>query len=260
VAAYGSIVVDPRLLVDENGTYLGPREGDATRLLGSVRGGSVDAFVRATDLTDGRERLLPARQAFPVLRTPRPSRTPCGTSAALDWREALTHGLLQHCVRLTVSGSSYQARQPTALAAEDFDQDPAVRFLATMVKAAGIDLTLHDITGPAGVPVVACASTSGETVYGGGVHLVEAVREALTAALFRYQLRCDPVLKAAISTATSAIWTNPASSASLNPDRLVHALMGLGCTPSVFALDHDRAVHEAFPYVLRVIIEQRVAD
>lgn len=255
LAAYASIVVDPRLLVGGDGAFLGPDDGDAARLLGSVRDGSVDAFVRATDLTDGRERLLPASRAFPVLRTPGPFRAPCGTSAALEWRQALTHGLLQHCVRLTVSGSSSRARRPPALAAADFDQDPALRFLAAMVKAAGLDLTLHDITGPAGVPVVACASTTGKTVYGGGVHLAEAVREALTAALFHYQLRCDPVLKAAVPAAASAIWTDPASSASVSPDRLVRALASLGYPPSVFALDHDQAVHEALPYVLRVTVE-----
>jgi hypothetical protein len=127
-----------------------------------------------------------------------------------------------------------------------------VRYLAAMVKAAGIDLTLYDITGPAGVPVVACASTSEETVYGGSLHLVEAVREALTAALFRYQLRSDPVLEAAVST-MPAIWTNPDSSTSVGPDRLVDALTSLGCAPSVFALDHDRAAHKAFPYALRVV-------
>ena len=253
LAAYGSIVVDPRLLVGKNSTFLGPRVGDATRLLESVRDGSVEAFVRAADLPDGRERLLPAQQAFPALRPRRPALAPCGTSAAVEWRQALTHGLLQHCVRLTVSGSPARARQAPALAAEDFDQDSGLRFLAAMVKAAGIDLTLHDVTGSLGVPVVACASASGQAVYGGGVTLTEAVREALTAALFGYQLRRDPVLKAAISTATPVIWTNPAGSASLSPDRLVHALTSLGYTPSVFALDHDQAVHEAFPYVLRVI-------
>jgi hypothetical protein len=42
----------------------------------------------------------------------------------------------------------------------------------------------------------------------------------------------------------------------LIPDRLVHALTSLGYTPSVFALDHDQAVHEAFPWVLRVILGQ----
>lgn len=260
LAAYASMVVDPRLLVDQNGTFLGPRDGDAARLLGPVRGGSLDAFARAIDLTDGRERLLPAQLAFPVLQTPEPTRTPCGTSAAPDWLQALTHGLVQHCVRLTVTGPSSRARQASALAAEDFDQDSGVQFLAAMVKAAGIDLSLHDITGPAGIPVVACTSASEKTVYGGGAHLVEAVREALTAALFRYQLRCDPTLKAAISTATTAIWTNPASPASLNPDRLVTALTSLGYTPSFLALDHDRAIHQTFPYVLRVILEPKVVD
>jgi hypothetical protein len=253
LAAYGSIVVDPRLLVDAGGRFLGPPDGDASRLLESVRDGSVDAFVRAIDLTDGRDRLLPARQAFGVLRAP--ELAPCGTSAAPGWQQALTNGLLQHCVRLTVCGPAFQARRHRALAAEDFDQDPGVRFLAAMVKAAGIGITLHDITGPAGVPVVACVPASGQTVYGGGAKLTEAVREALTAALFRYQLRCDPVLRATIGpNPASDIWTNPASSASLSPDRLVDALASVGYTPSVFALDHDGGVLEAFPYVLRVII------
>jgi len=258
LATYGSIVVDPRLLVDYEGAFLCPRDDDGMRLLGSVRDGSVDAFVRAVDLADGRERLLPARQAFPVLRTRQAAHPPCGTSAALDWRQAVTHGLLQHCARLTVSGSSSRPRPPSALAPEDFDQDPGIRFLAAMVQAAGLDLILRDITGPAGVPVVACSSTLGQEVYGAGTHLAEAVREALTAALFHYQVRRDPALRAAVSSATSAIWTNPLGSASISPGRMLDALTGLGYTPSVIVLDHDRAVHEALPYVLRVTVEQRL--
>jgi ribosomal protein S12 methylthiotransferase accessory factor YcaO len=163
---------------------------------------------------------------------------------------------MQHCLRLTVSSSSFQAR-PATLAVEDFDQDPGVRFLAAMVKAAGLGLTLHDITGPAGVPVVACTSTSGETVYGGGAQLVEAVREALTAALFRYQQRRDPVLNSAMLTAISPLWVNPASPARPSPEQLVQALATLGYTPSVFALDHDPAVHETFRHVLRVTLTPR---
>jgi hypothetical protein len=81
----------------------------------------------------------------------------------------------------------------------------------------------------------------------------------MTAALFHYQLRRDPVLAAAVPTVTPAIWTNPASSASLSPGSLVHTLASLGYTPSVVALDHDRAVRQAFPYTLRVIVEQRAA-
>lgn len=121
----------------------------------------------------------------------------------------------------------------------------------TMVKAAGLELTLRDITGPIGVPVVACASPAGETVYGSGAKLAEAVTQALTAALFRYQTQTDPVLKSATSMAPPAIWVNPASAESLSPDRLVSALTGLGYLPSVFGLDHDPAVSAAFPYVLR---------
>lgn len=256
LAAYGSIMVDPRLLAGGNGAFLGPPEADATGLLRAVRDGSVAAFVRATDLTSGHERLVPAHQAFPVLREPTLGRTPCGTSAALDWRQALTHGLLQHCVRLTVSGSPSPARPPAVLAAEDFTQDPAVRYLAAMAKAAGWDPALYGLTGPAGVPVVACTMVPGETVYAGGARLADAVREALTAALFRYQQRCDPLLRSAASAGISPACVSPAGLASLNPEKLVQALTALGYTPSVFALDHDRTVHDAFPCVLRVTLSR----
>jgi hypothetical protein len=258
LAAYGSVVVDPRLLAGRDGAFLGPREADATQLLEPVRNGSIAAFVRATGLIDGRERLVPAQQAFPVLRTPTLRRLPCGTSAALDWRQALAHGLLQQCVRLTVSGSPLQRRHCATLAADDFDQDPGVRFLAAMVKAARIGLTLHDLTGPAGIPVVACTSSSGETVYRGGGQLADAVREALTAVLFRYQQARDPVLAAAGPTAASAGWIDPAGPVSLSPERLVGVLTDLGYPPSVVALDHDRAVHETFPCVLRVVLTRPV--
>lgn len=264
LATYASTVIDPRLLVDADGGVLGSPENDPSRLLEMVRDGAP-AFVRAIDLSDGTERLVPARQAYPVLTTQGPFRAPCGASAALDAQLALTDGLLQHCVQLTVDGVSLAAGPLTVLAAEDFNHDPAVRFLVAMVKAAGLRLTLRDVTGPIEVPVVACASESGATVYGGGGELVDAVREALMAALFHYQLLRDPVLQAAVpAMASPAIWTAPASlnglspgqlgPDQLSPDQLTGRLASLGYAPCAFALDHDRAVHDAFPFLLQVTL------
>jgi hypothetical protein len=252
LAAYASIVVDPRLLTDREGNYLGACDDDAGQLLRTVRDGSARAFVRATDLADGRERLLPAEQAFPVLRTPSLRLPSLGVSAGLSWRQAVTHGLLQHCAELTVSGSAGHGR--SELAAEDFGQDPDVEYLAAMARAAGLDLILHDITGPIGVPVVACGLESGKTEYGAGADLAEAVKEALTARLYRYQLQHDPLLRAAVTAPVPAVWTNPLSPDSADPDQLVRALTNLGHTPSVVVLDHDRAVSEAVPYLARVLL------
>src|SRR5262249_5112076 len=135
VAAYGTIVVDPRRLVDANGTFLCETGTCAERVLASVRSGSIDSFVRAVDLSHGRELLLPAPHVFPMLRPSRVLRIPCGTSAALDWRGALADGLLQHCVRLTAADPACSQRE---LGVEDYDRDPVVRFLAAMIRAAGI--------------------------------------------------------------------------------------------------------------------------
>jgi imidazole glycerol phosphate synthase subunit HisF len=91
-----------------------------------------------------------------------------------------------------------------------------------MVKAAGLDLTLRDITGPVQVPVVACASPGQPALYGAGEHRAQAVAEALTGALFHYQLRRDPALKAAVGAAAPPIWTNPAGPAATgrSPERV----------------------------------------
>jgi hypothetical protein len=251
---YGSIVVDPRLLLDEHGAFLCGSGIDPTHLLGNLRRESVVAFAPAIELGDAREVLLPATRVFPVLRTGRAQPLPCGSAAGRNWRDALTHGLLQHCVRLTVSVWALRGRQAAVLPVEELTHDPGVQYLVAMARAAGIDLTLRDITGPLGVPVVACTSTSAGTVYGGGADLVDAIRETLTATLFRYQVLGDPVLRIAANVPAPAVWTSHANLASLGPDRLAEALRSLGHTPSVATLDHDQAVSEAFPYVLRVVI------
>src|SRR5262249_5219926 len=157
VAAYGTFVVDPRRLVDENGTFLCETGTEAERVLASVRSGSIDSFVPAIDLSHGRELLLPAQRVFPMLRPSRAVHIPCGTSPALDWRGALVDGLLQHCVRLTIADLATSQCDIAPVRLEEYDWDPVVRFLAAMVRAAGMKLTLADVTGPLGTPVVACS-------------------------------------------------------------------------------------------------------
>jgi hypothetical protein len=255
LATYTSNVVDPRLLVNERGRFLTSSDSDPVPLLASVRAGEIQACIRADDLIDDEECILPAALAFPALGPKVPVTTPCGASAGLDWKQALTYGLLQHCVQVTISERSQLGWQSFILRKEDFEHDAEVRYLLAMVRAAGIEITLRDITGPLGVPVVACySSAEGSTFYGGGVDLVDAVREALTGTVFGYQVRDDPALSAALPAGPPSVWVSPNCSEAPDPHWLVSALENFGYAPSVIALDHDRAVSEAFPYVLRVVV------
>jgi hypothetical protein len=254
VAAYGTIVVDPRRLVHQDGTYVCGTATAARRALARVRSGSVAAFVRAVDVTDGRERFVPARDVFPMLRARRGPQIPCGAGTGVGWREALTYGLLQHCVRLTVAGLSYRRREISPVDVEEYHSDAVVQFLAEMARAAGLEVTLADVTGPFGVPVVACRTGSGPTVYAGGCRPVDAIQEALTALLFDYQLRRDDFLRASVTVPTPTIWTNPAVPAGADPETLADVLSRDGFTPSVVRLDHDAEVHRAFPHTLRVVV------
>jgi hypothetical protein len=255
LATYASNVIDPRLLVDESGKFLGPSDSDPEPLMDSVRSGDVQACVRAFDLIDHEECFLPAALAFPALGPKPPTGPACGSSASLDWQQALAQGLLQHCVQVTVSEWSQLNWHSHVLKTDEFEHDPDVRYLLAMAKAAGIEVSLRDVTGPLGVPVVACNSDAEwATFYGGGADHVDAVREALTGALFGYQLQDDPVLRAAVTDGAPSIWVSPECSGEPDPQRFVTALERLGYAPTVVVLNHDRAVAEAFPYVLRVVL------
>jgi hypothetical protein len=254
VGAYGSLVIDPRRLLDRNGGNLCDDDSDPVIALEKVRERSIDAFVRAADLHDGQERLILAQEAFPILERRPAITTPCGTSAAIDWQGALINGLLQHCVRLTVASRGSRRPEIRLLDITDFDSDAEVGFLSAMVHAARVHLTLEDITGALGVPVVSATSSSGPTVYGGGGRMVDAVKQALMGTLYCYQWRQDAALRAVMTTPKGDIWTDPSGSSGSSPNCLVESLRHQGYTASVVALDHDREVHELFPYTLRVVV------
>jgi hypothetical protein len=259
LAAYGSVMLDPRQLVDRHGSFLSAADAQALPLLRSVRRGAVEAFVRAADLTDGRTRLIPADQAFPVLRARSalgPYAIACGTAAARGWDRAVADALVQHCLRLTIRGSLKCSGSSSVLDPRDHDRDDeTIGFCLDMLRAAGIDAVLHDLTGRLAVPVVASTFGSGNTVYGCGADLRHAVREALIATLLRYQAHRNPGLAAAwATTRTAGLAAADLVSARRDAARLADALDRVGRPPAVFVLDHDHAVHGAVPYIVRVVL------
>jgi hypothetical protein len=202
LAAYGSIMVDPRRFV----------RGD----------------VPGVDLVDGTTRLIPAAVAFPVLDGSRPYQVPCGAAAGLSWDHALGEALRQHCLQLTVE----QPLRRRVVSATP--EDRTTRYCLDMLRAAGRDPTLHDVTGALGIPVVECGK-----VYGCGPDLTDAVRQALLAALAAYQ-RLSLVDAPSIGPVGSA--------------RLVQALAAQGRRPVAVALDHDPVVSDAVPFIVHVVL------
>lgn len=250
--AYGSVMLDPRLLVDRDGAFISGPDGDAMRLLSAVRCGMVEAFVRGADLVRGATRLIPAPVAFPVLRVPRGAfLVPSGTAAGFGWDHALVEALRQECRRLTVEGPLRRRGAPRDLHPSRFGDDPATRFGLDMLRAAGLRPTLHDVSGPLAVPVVACRYGTARPAYGCGPDMTQAVREALTAALLDYQARADPGL-AAMFMSTAGL--TPADAGSLTAARLAAALDDVGYPPTVIALDHDPVVYDQIPFVLRIVL------
>jgi hypothetical protein len=259
LAAYGSVVVDPRLLVDRDGVFLGASDADPVPMLASASAART-AFVRGIDLASGRTRLVEAHKGFPVLSMPpaEPYHVPCGTAAALSWDAALAQALAQHCLRLTVAGELRRAPEPAGLAVADFGRDPVVEYCRVMLEAAGLDVVLENVTGPLGVPVVACTSATTGTVHGCGTDLTQAAGDALLRLLLRHQSRNDPRLASAAIHASLPLLApgmENTPSASSGVGRLTAALAGAGRFPVVFPLDHDPVLGRVMPFALRVVLE-----
>jgi hypothetical protein len=239
--------------------FLGASNADPAPMLAAVSAAPA-GFVPGIDLLSGRVRLVRAHRAFPVLRRspPRPYRVPCGTGAGLSWEAALTRALVQHCLRLTVAGRFRRSHLPVDLAVADFTQDRTVEYCRVMLDAAGLDVVLRDVTGPLGVPVVACTADTVGTVHGCGADRTQAVRDALLALLLRHQCGSDSRLASVIARTPLPLQAGGAPDAPpMSPDavRLTAALARMGHLPVVFALDHDPALRRVMPFALRVVLE-----
>jgi hypothetical protein len=272
---YASLAVDPRRLVTRDGAGL-PGPGGATpadphadpfvelhAALARLRAGELEGWVRAFDVAARRPRLLPAGRVFPALtrRPGGPYRPPLGVAAAFSWAQAVEGGLVAHCRALSVADAT-AAEEVFPLV--DIDTVPAGADLAwylAMVAALGEPVTVHDVTGPLGVPTVAC-SLGGRTVaYGCAASTTGALADGLGRLLLAYQARADgepgyapdpvPDLPPPLRGSTPR---PVASHLPLGVPALAAALARRGYHAEAVPLDHDPEVFRAMPYVAHVVV------
>lgn len=256
LSCYASLAVDPRRLLLREGEPWHTGEMSTVDVPGAVT-----ARVRALDLAGGEPVLVDAATVFPALHsTDEPYRAPLGTAAGYHWEQVVADGVVAHARELTLralaDGSWACPRvDPAPLAA-----DEEIGYCLAMLEALGDELVLHDVTGPLGVPTVA-AVLCGETIaYAAAPDVTGAVRNCLRDAVLARQsaLNAQPVYAPPpVPELPDAVRGDTVSATephTVDVPTVVRALAEHGHRAVVVPLDHDPALHEAIPFIARVVL------
>nr|ACS83771.1 hypothetical protein [Nonomuraea sp. WU8817] len=213
----------------------------------------VDGRVWAYDLADGAARLVPADEVFASTAGGSTAGVPLGAAAAYSWAEAVAEGLVAQAAALTLAGAGH-AGEPYGRA----DLAGAPAYLLAMVRALGEELTVHDVTGPLGVPVVVGTLSGGATACGAGMTTDAAVTACLRDLLLLRQAEINdqPVYAPPSGRPLPGHLrgNHPAPAVpGTDADRLAARLAERGHRPLAVPLDHDQAVHAVLPFAVRVV-------
>ncbi|MFJ5679434.1 hypothetical protein [Streptomyces sp. NPDC093097] len=209
----------------------------------------ADGTVWAWDVVDGRVRAVPAAVV---------SGQESAVAARLSWDDAVTDGLAQHCARLAVGELGAGRTRPVPLdLGSAAALDPRARSLLGLLRAAGGRVQAADVGGALGIPVPAwwqegraVAVTCGPDATADGLERAVLDRQAALSGESDYA----PPVVAGVGgppdiPAEAAPWPVPPGQ-----EEMVGALRARGLRPVVVPLDHDPAVHEVLPFLLRVVL------
>jgi hypothetical protein len=259
-ASYSSLMLDPRRLI-VTGDPAVPRT-DPDGMLSALRSGRLTGRVPGYGLTDGKTHLLDAAQVFPALRaSDRPYTTPPGTAAAYSWDEAVAAGVIDQCLRITLRDL---AESNTPFAQVDLRSAvldaPGDRYRA-LLAAVGEPVTVYDVTGPLGVPVMLCYLGSTPAGCAASLSAAGALTDSLEQVLLFHQARENGQSGYApppVDGIPERFRGDTVRTLSDDPPRdtraLASALLERGNRPVAVPLDHDPEVNAIMPYVVRVVV------
>lgn len=185
-----------------------------------------------------------------------------GVAARLSWDEGVADGLAQQCVRLALRDVAEGRSRPRPVRLRPDAMDPGERRLLDLVSASRGSVEVADIGEALGVPVLAwwqggrpAAATCGEDAVIEGLRAALLDRQSVMTGESAYAPARWGLLGAPVTCDDSAELPVPAG-----PERMVEALRSRGARPLVVPLDHDPAVHEVLPFVVRVVIADEAGD
>ncbi|MGK5642260.1 hypothetical protein ACSNOK_28685 [Streptomyces sp. URMC 126] len=178
-----------------------------------------------------------------------------GLAARLSWDDAVDDALGQHCARLAAEDVAEGRTRPVPLDPADAPAGERTERYLGLLRAAGGTVRVADIGGALGVPVPAwwldgrpVAVTCGPDAAAEGLERALLARQSAMTGEPAYAPEPVPGLGGPPGPGAPAGWPSP-------PDRaaLVAALRSRGLRAVAVPLDHDPAVHDVLPFVLRVV-------
>ncbi|MGI5282702.1 hypothetical protein ACQEVF_05160 [Nonomuraea polychroma] len=262
LAAYGSLMVDPRRLVTADGHPLaGPRD-DPGPMLAALREEQAAGLIWGHVPGTREACLVDATEAFPWLRAGGGGAVPpVGAAAAYSWREAVEAGVTAQCHQLTVA--------ELATATAPFARLPLGRMrlgargdrYRAMLAAVGEPLEVFDITGSLGVPTVLCCLDSAPVACASALSAPQAVADALEQVLLHYQTRengqpayAPPAAPSFPEPLRGRAPRPPVFRAALDLSAACAALARRGRRVLAVPLDHDPEVTSMMPYIVQVVL------
>ncbi|MEV0587113.1 YcaO-like family protein [Nonomuraea sp. NPDC050310] len=250
LAAYASLMADPRRLVAEDGRALAGPGDDLTAVLGALRRGDVRAWAWGVRVGSGEACRVPAADAFPG--EPRP-----GAAAAYSWAEAVTAGVIALCHRLTVEELAAAEDPFPRVPCAGQPLDPAGGRYLAMLAAIRARVELYDVTGSLGVPAVLCRLEGEPVGCASALSSGEAVTAALEQALLHYQARQNGQADYApppVPDVPAGRCARPAEPVAITLAQACAALERGGRRVVAVPLDHDPEVFSLMPYLVRVVL------
>ena len=234
---------------------------DRRRLVSDARGGQAWAY----DLFTGQACLVSEELAYPSddLQAMMPSLR--GVSAGLSWAEACVHALLDHCLAVTIQEALLGEASSPEILLNTLALDEQGAHLRRLVEQTGTPLHIYDVTGSLQVPTLAFCLEEETLVYTTHLNVVQALHEGLERVVQHYQALHEgqmayalpPVLHLPLAVRGSS-GALPASCAPGSwveqLEHLIAALHQRHWQMLVIPLDHDPALTDILPFVVRVLL------
>lgn len=227
--------------------------------------GGLEAL--AYDLRAKQVRRIPATEAFPaIVLQEMPSILP-RVGAGFSWAEACTHAVLDHCLALTLQEVRQGVVRCTEMAVNVETLDNRTRHLHTLVEQTGTQLRIIHVDNSLQVPVLAFSIEDEILAYTAHFDVDEALYEGLERVVQHFQslhedqpdyaLPSVPQLPSARCDGIGSPLDGP--TLTLNGwqerlDWLVETLHHAHWSVAAVPLDHDPALSEVLPFLVRIVL------
>lgn len=179
-----------------------------------------------------------------------------GVAARLSWDDAVADGLAQHCVRLALRDVAEGRARPVPRRVDPEALPPGARDLLDLLHASRGAVEVADIGGALGLPVLAWWQRDRPVaVTCGPASVAEGLRAALLdrQSVMTHEPAYAPV-RSGMPHAPARDGRRPGVAEPAGRTRMVEVLRARGMRPLVVPLDHDPAVHEVLPFLVRVVL------